>query len=251
MKKILLGVFVCLSVFVLFVQCSYSQEEQAVLNCNKDEVPKLVISRTGNVEAEPDKAIINIRIVTEEAKVGRASDKNKERINSVMNILKEYQIENKDIKTVEYSVTPLYEGKAFFSSVQRPTSYRVTNAIAVNFLKLDDIGKILNKISEIDYANVYNITFTSTKMEELKRGALKKAAESARITAMELADVAGGKLGKVLRIEEYSPVLRQGAFQEASLMKYKAESVMADTVVEAGTLEVEAACTITYQVDPK
>jgi len=259
MKKILLFILVCLSVFILINQFSFAKgenmaNEQVVFNCNKEEVPQLVISRTAKIEAEADKAIIYIQVVTEETKVDRASTKNKEKMNLISDILKEYQVEKKDIKTTNYNVEPLYEGKPLFSSVSRPTSYRVTNAISVNFYKLDDLGKILTRISDIENVNIYNVNFASTKIEDLKKEAVKKAAAIARVTAVELADVAGGKLGKVLRIEEYAPSVRQVRpveMAKAMMVPAPAERATKEVVIEVGTLEVEGTCTITYQIDQK
>lgn len=251
MKKLIgFGGILCIGLTILLANSAHAQEETLVFKATKEEIPKVIISRRGKVEAEPDKAIVNIKIVTEETKIDKAADKNNEKMNVVIEILKETSVEKKDIKTLEYNIVPLYEGKPLFSRVHRPTSYVVTNAITVNFYKLDMIGKILSKISEIESVNVYNLEFTSTKIEEMKREALRKAAQSAREAALDLVDAAGGKLGKVLRIEESVAdfVLHKQRFEEMSLYQAKEVDI---PEVEAGTLEIEASCTITYEIEQK
>ena len=240
---------------ILMTVSAYPQEEEGcVFTCNKKETPKLIITRVGKIEAEPDKAAFNVDIRAEETKVDKATDKNVDRINAIIGILAQNGVEKKDIKTTNYNISPMYEGKPLFSKIQRPTSYVVTQGLRVNVYKLDTIGKMLSKISENDYINVYGLSFTSTKLEELKNEALKLAAKSARETALAVVEAAGGKLGNVLRIEESSagvPFRREIMAKADFRMAEMADRGVSEAEVEAGTLEVQAYCTITYQIDEK
>ena len=253
-KNVVIGMLFCILTFILLPSLSFGEGgETMIFKCEKDEIPQLVITRAAKVEVEPDKAEVNIRILTEETRIDKAADKNNEKMNTILNILKEAGVEKKDIKTVEYNITPLYEGKPLFSKISRPTSYNVVNAIRVSFYKLDAISKVLSKVSEIETVNVGSLTFSSTKVEQFRKEALKKAAQSARETALDLVEAAGGKLGKVLRIQDNgsSLVAPPPRFVEAERMLARApvaERAVREPEIESGTLQVEASCTITYEI---
>ena len=229
---------------------SNAQEEPVVFKCNKEEVPKLTVTQTAKIESEPDKAVINLEIKIEEVKIENAYQKNKEKMDQVIDTFKAQGVEKKDIKTTDYQITPLYEGKPLFSRVHRPTSYVVSHRLSANIYKLETIGKIFNKISEIDSVNLENIEFTSTKLDELKKQALTAAAQAARETALAMVTAAGGELGKVLKIESSSPQspLRQERTKNY-LMKYAVDDdEQSPAQIEPGTLTIEAVCTVTYEI---
>ena len=225
-----------------------AQEEPVVFKCNKEEIPKITITQTAKIESEPDKAVLDLRITIEETKIERAYQKNTEKMNQVIDIFKSHGVEKKDIKTTAYQITPLYEGKPLFSKVHRPTSYTVSHDLSVNVFKLDSIGDIVGQVAEIESVNLESIDFTSTKLEDLKKEAFKKAAQSAHDLAMGTVSAAGGKLGKVLKIEQNSPgILRQE--RQAYLMKEAmALDAQAPAQIESGTLTIEAVCTVTYEI---
>lgn len=252
MKKVILVILILIGAIFLFFKLGYCEEQTCVFKCDKEEIPKLIVSKVGKIEAEPDKAIMKIRVLIEEVKLEKAFEQNKEKMNQIIDFFKQEGVDKKDIKTIEYNITPLYEGKPLFSKVHKPTSYIVTYAISANIYKLDKIGDILNKISQIDSARVYGIEFTSTKLEELQKEALKKAAKLAKEAAITAVEAAGGKLGKILKLEVVGPGLeqmRRVTFYEDSARPILAKQAEAPPLsIEAGTLEIESTCVITYEI---
>lgn len=248
MKKLIIMAALCSISMVIFkLNNSCAQDETHVFKCDKEGVPKLIITREAKVEAEPDKATINIRILSEEAKVEKAFDKNKEKMNTIIQTLKQEGIEEKDIKTIEYHITPLYQGK----SARKPTSYIVDHGIKVNIFKLDIMEKILKEISGIESVNVYRLEFACSNIEELKKEALKKAARLAKETALSLVEAAGGKLGRVLRIQESSaePFYGPKRSREEAYILAEKEAIDTAAKVEPGTLEILGRCTVIYEIE--
>ncbi len=142
-----------------------------------------------------------------------------------------------------------------FSKVVRPTSYVVTNEMYVSILKLESVGKILGKIADIDLVSVYGLEYTSTKMDDLKRQALAEAAADARATAEAMVAAAGGRLGKILKIEQNQPYVVQAQQDRrgpAMAMAFKAEIAdLPEVETQPGTLKIEATATVTYAVEKK
>jgi len=62
------------------------------------------------VRANPDVAIVNIGVVTEDKELERAQQQNAATTSSVINSLRAAGIKDADIQTVTYSVNPQAEG---------------------------------------------------------------------------------------------------------------------------------------------
>ena len=219
--------------------------------CIKEEQPQIVISRTESVEVSPDTAEIRLQIWIEEVRVEKATEKLRERMQTIFDIAAAEKIAKEDIKTLHYQVQPVYDGKRLFSAVERPKSYTVSQGVQLTVKNLDRVGHILARLSDIQDMNIEETVFTSSKIEEHKREALKKAAAAARKSAEDLAEVAGAKLGRVLKIQEASNFI---PFRGQQLMRTaKMESSMMDRAapmpVSGGKLTVEASCTLTYELE--
>ncbi len=96
MKRVSSLLFVAMSLF-LGIQNSFAQVQDCVFKMNKEEIPKIVVSQTAHLEAEPDKATVNIQVRTEETKLQKAYEKNAERMNQVVSILRGEGVDSKNM----------------------------------------------------------------------------------------------------------------------------------------------------------
>jgi len=243
MKSAAKIVFCALLIISLF---SYAHAE---INCRccDEEYPKLVVQGEGKIETLPDKATFFLKVRVEEKKLERAFEISTKRINSVSETLASFGVKKEDIRNLGYTYQPLYEGKKIFTTIDRPSSYEVLYTLKVTIYKMDSLGNILSGLSEVQETTVYGLDFTSTKIEELKKEALKKAAAEAREKALKLVEGAGAALGKVLKIET-------GALAyPVRALAMRAEKAMAEQAapvpqIESGTIEITANCTVTYSI---
>lgn len=239
---------ICSLIVVLMLVGPLNVQAQGICpTCIQEEQPKISISRTGKIEAEPDMAEIVLSIWIEEVRANKALEKIKERLNDIMAAAQNEGIAKNDVKTMSYQITPQYD-KNIFSSIEKPKSYVVSQSVMLTVRKLDQLGSLLGKLSAIDSMNIQSTSFTSSRIEELKREAIVKAAEEARLTATELAKAAGAKLGKVLTIQEsstFQPYMREQS--RNTLMKAVA-AYDSEVPVSAGTLTINASCTLVYEL---
>lgn len=242
---VLFGIFLFIANILRAEECKFY--------CDK-EVPKLVVEGYGIIVADPDKVEFNINLRTEEKRLDKAFEVSTKKINSVTEVLKRFKVKDEDIKNLGYRYTPLYEGKPLFSTLNRPTSYEIIYNLKIRILNLNDLGKILMDISGVAESKVSNLNFGSTKIEELKRDALKKAAEDARLKAIKLCEGAGTSLGTALEIRTSAPVFQprmmnyyDGASEKMSYAGVAMEAAPAPEI-QAGSLEITANCTITYKL---
>ncbi len=252
LKRIMsFAMFCFISSFICSSSLLFADDSPCALTLNKEEKPTITISRSAKVVSEPDEGIISLSLMIEEGLIDQAVDKSKARMNSVIESLRSKGVEKKNIKTTNYQITPLYEGKPLFSKSHRPTSYRVSYSLRADIYDLESIGEIISLLSSIAALNVESIEFTSTKIDELKKEAFKKAAAIAHDTALDVVAAAGGKLGQVLKIEESSdePVVNQRHQKMDNLFAANMVAEQSEVPIEAGTLEIEVSCTVTYEVE--
>lgn len=238
---------VCIS-SVIAVHSGYAASE-CNSRCCDEEYPKLIVQGRGKIEVLADKAYFNIKMRVEEKKLERAFEESTKRINSIQQILVTMGVKKEDIRNLGYIYHPLYEGKKIFTTIDRPTSYEVVYTLRVTIYAMDNLGKILVGLSEISETTVHGLSYTSTKIEELKREVLKEAASDAQQKAVKLAEGSGATLSKVIKIESvaYEDSLRTMDFEEeVSKMAYKREKVAPQ--VESGYIEVTGSCVVYYAI---
>ncbi len=126
-------------------------------------------------------------------------------MSSVLDKLKSLGVADKDIQTVDYSVTPIQNQPRPDSNAQPAiTGYRVSNQVRVTIRKIEDVGKILDQSITAGANRVYGVSFsvddTSTFQQQARAAAIKDAQDKAG----QLAKNAGLQLGPVLSISEGS-----------------------------------------------
>jgi uncharacterized protein YggE len=135
-----------------------------------------------------------------------------DRMNQVIKALKSKGIEDKDIRTSQFNISPIY------SQVPRPTpggtrpppeepvitGYRVDNMVTAKMRKLDRVGEVIDSAVEAggDATRIRGISFQVENTTPLLKQARDLAVKDALDKARQLADGAGVKLGKATLISE-------------------------------------------------
>jgi hypothetical protein len=156
----------------------------------------------GKVYAKPDIAIVDLSVVTEGKYIKDVQDRNTKKMNGVIDFLKSFGIEEKDIKTTNYNIYPKYvyqEGVAPWIS-----GYEISQAIEVKIRNLEKVGEILEKSVGVGINQVNSLRFWVDKDDDLKAEAQKLAIEDAKKKARETAARLGIKLGKLIGFYENS-----------------------------------------------
>lgn len=238
----------CLAASVLFtIPCAHAAD--CSTRCCDEEFPKLTVQGEGKIETLADKATFNIRLRLEEKKLDKAFEESAKRINNIHQTLAAYKIKKEDIRNLGYVYQPMYEGKKIFTTVDRPSSYEVVYTLKVTVFNLDELGKILTALSDTAETSVYNLEYSTTRLDELKREALKQAAADARAKAQKLAEGSGAILGKVMRIDTGATVMPMRAYAMDEARGVLAASMEKTAPqIESGQIEISATCTIIYSI---
>jgi len=158
---------------------------------------------TGKAAAAPDIARISFGVSKNSTTVLEAQAQVNSSINNIIKALKDLKVEEKDIKTTNYSVYPNYN---YESGRQRITGYNVTQNIEVTIKKINKINDVVDAITEKGGNIIGQIIFdfnqeTRKKLEDQAR---KEAVKEAKDKAESLAKASGIRLGKIINVEETS-----------------------------------------------
>lgn len=212
-----------------------------------DNYPReITISGEGRVFAVPDIALIQFGVVSEGTKIGDIVKENTEKMNSILKEIKDLGIEEKDIKTTTYSLSPRYEwtedGKRVFKG------YTLTQEIRVKIRNFEKIGEALEKATEKGANLVGDLQFSIDDPEKVRQEARKEAIEKAKIKAVQLSQDSGLKLVKLVNIyEDYYPRTLSDTYYK-SLEGMGGGEIAAPPEIQPGEQEVTVTIYLTYRV---
>ena len=171
-------------------------------------------SGEGKVFAKPDIAKINFAIITEGATSKDAQNKNSPKSKTVVDFLKNQGIEDKDIKTTYYNISPQYNYPRL--SAPEIKGYEVSQGFEVKIRDLDKVSGVLDGLVSVGANKIVNLGFSTDEPEVLKTEARAKAISDAKKKANELEKQLGIRLGKIVNFSENTGGFPNGIFYAKS-----------------------------------
>ncbi len=159
----------------------------------------ITVSADGKVLAKPDIGQINLGVSNEAKTVAEAQKQSTAAINKITDFLKKSGVEDKDAKTTNYSIYPVYD---YTERKQTLRGYSVSQNIEVKIRDLAKSGDIIAGAAENGANIIGGLSFTIDEPEALKAEAQKQAIEKARAKAKDLASKLGVRLGKLINFSE-------------------------------------------------
>jgi hypothetical protein len=165
------------------------------------------ISRTLNVNGlgstylTPDIAYIYIGVHNEGVTASEAVDANKTQTNAVLSALKKAGVDEKDLRTTNFSIYPSQQYGP--DGAVTGTTYMVDNTVYVTVRNLDGLGTLLDDTISAGANSINSIQFDVADKTAAVKEARAKAVEDAKVQAQELADAAGITLGEIQGISFY------------------------------------------------
>ena len=204
-----------------------------------------VVRATGeaSVTATPDRATVQIGVVTQSASAQAAAAANAKELESVLAQLRKALGPTGELKTVAYSVNPNYRYQPNAAPVI--TGYTASNTIQLITDDLSRLGRIIDAASQAGANNIQSLQFGLKDENPVRAQALREAARQARANAEAMAAALNLKVVRVLEVIESGggprPV-REAMFAKAAAM------AVPSTPVEAGTVEVRATVSVALEV---
>ena len=174
----------------------------------------ITFSGEGRVYIKSDLALMNLLVVTQGKTVAEVQKENSKKMNQVIEYLKDFGIEDKDIKTTNYNIYPQYTYEA--TKVPQIKGYEINQGLEVKVRDMDKIGEILEGSVEAGVNQVNSLQFSVEEDDKPKAEARNLAIEDAKKKALETANQLGIRLGKLIGFyESYNqpyPIYERGGY---------------------------------------
>ena len=212
----------------------------------------LAVSGTGEVFAKPDVGIVVFSVKTEAGTVAEAMEENTQKMNTIISAMKDRGIEENDLKTASFTISPRYEYQSQTSPTFPPTrnrvlvGYEVNQSLQVKMRDLEKIGDIIQGATDAGANQVGNLQFTIDNQDELKKQARQKAISKAKEKAEEITSQLGVKLVRIVNFRESTISPRFFGLEAFNLATEKGGVV---PQIEIGENKVSITVTITYEIN--
>jgi hypothetical protein len=202
-------------------------------------ITRVVVSGDAFVQARPDTATISVAVVTQAQTALAAQQENARRSEVMVRALKAAAGAGAEVGTSGYSLQPQYNYRDNQTPVIR--GYEARNTVTVTLGDLSKVGPVIDAATGAGANNIDNLSFTLRRDEPARDQALAAATREALRKAQVMAVALGGRVGRVIEVQEASagrPVpIYADAIQARGMV---AGNAAAKTPVEIGSLDIRA-----------
>lgn len=167
------------------------------------------VNGEGEVSAIPDVGQFSFSVTANGTEAAVAQEASATKINDIMAYLKEQGVEEKDIKTENYSMYPKYryENAACFGGWcppgrEIPDGFEVSQTVAVKVRDTAKAGALIAGVGDKGATNISGLTFTIDDESKLKAEARTKAIADAKSRAEKIAADLGVEIVRVTSFYE-------------------------------------------------
>jgi uncharacterized protein len=174
----------------------------------------ITVSGLGEMNAQPDRAVVNLGVETQAESAREAIAQNNEQMQALINAMTEAGIGEENIQTQVVRLSPQYEDQPPMppqpveqaQPTQQQTGpravlgYVAVNTVRVRVENLETVGDILDAAIEAGGNRIDGINFEISDSAEVMGQAREAAWQNALEKAEQLAELAGAQLGEVLNI---------------------------------------------------
>lgn len=208
---------------------------------------RVTVSGAATVQAQPDTAILMIAVVTQNASASEAQAENASKTEAVVRAVKAAAGAGAEVKTSGYSLQPQY----VYKEGQTPTisGYTARNSVVVTTGELNRVGGVIDAASRAGANTVDNLSFTLRRDLPARTQALTEATRDALGKAQAMAGALGGRVVRVLEVQEGGTVSRPPIIytKQADYSRTMAADVA--TPVEVGSLDIRSEVQLVAEIE--
>ena len=217
-------------------------------NEHRNREPVIVVSGSGDAAVAPDLAIVTLSVAETRKTAREALDVANGSMAKVIEALKKDGIAARDLQTSGLSIQAQYAYPQNEDGTPKPpvlTGYAVSNSLTIRIRDIAKVGGVIDQAVTLGVNQGGDIRFTnedpSKTVSEARTEAVKDAVDKART----LADAAGVKLGRILKIAETANAEQPRPLTAMRMSKEASDSAVP---VEAGensyAVNVDLTCAI-------
>jgi uncharacterized protein YggE len=204
---------------------------------------RLLVTGESDSKVPPDTAVIVLSVVTQSTRALDAQQQNARKSDAVIQAVKQTTGATPDVQTSDYSLEPQRDWSA---GLPRIKGYEARNSVTVTMSDLQKVGAVIDAASQAGANNVETVSFI-LRQDQLARGqALAGATREAISKANTIAQALGGRLSRILEVQE------DGARPRPVENTYARDAMVAQaasTPIEVGTLEVTSRVQLIAEIE--
>lgn len=197
---------------------------------------QVIVAGDSIVQAQPDTAIITVAVITQNRSALTAQSQNAEKTEAVVRAVRAAAGVGAEIKTSGYSVQP----QRVYKENQPPTisGYEARNGVTVTMPDLNRVGATIDAASNAGANSVDNLAFTLRRDRPARDQALREATTEAVAKADTLAQALGGRVIRIIQVQEEGTAVRPLPFEQYSSAEFGVARKAIQTPIETGTLDI-------------
>jgi uncharacterized protein YggE len=201
---------------------------------------RVVVNGDALVQARPDTATISVAVTTQAQTALAAQQENARRSEAMVRALKAAAGAGAEVETSNYSLQPQYT----YRENQPPLikGYEARNTVSVTVGDLTKVGPVIDAATAAGANTIDHLSFTLRRDEPARDQALAAATREALRKAQVMAQALGGRVGRIIEVQEASVGRPPVPIYDARVMRGQIASkeMMQATPVEIGTLDIRA-----------
>jgi hypothetical protein len=212
----------------------------------------LTVSESGEIYAKPDLAVTSFSVITEAKTVAEAISENTKKMNAVIVAVKNQGVEEKDLKTINFSISPHYDysdkSQIYpYEGTRVLAGYDVTQSLQVKIRDLEKVGSIIQAAVDNGSNEAGDLQFTIDNQDGLEKQAREEAIKKTKAKAEELAGQLGVKLVRITGFSDnnYAPYFY--AAEKASALGMGGGDAVPQ--IQTGENKIQVTVSITYEID--
>ena len=211
----------------------------------------------GSIKVKPDIAVVNLGIQSERRTASRARKEASENMQQLMDAIKAVEVEDKDIQTSYFNISPRYDwieekdGNGRKISRQVLVGYTVSNNVNVTIRNLDNVSKVIDSAAEAsgDTIRINNVYFRVENTEEHEAELRELAYMDALVKAKHFSSMAAVELGEVIMISEVNmsvaPVMSRNRMALGQTMEFAGDY---STPISPGETDLNSRISVFFQI---
>ncbi len=247
----ILGVLLVVALFFVFGTLSaYLFEKTRSITRMESLNQTVTMTGEGIISAKPTVALLQAGLETTSKTSQEAVSENTKKMNGFLAGLPSFGIQDRDKKTISYSIQPKYEypqNERGFPSSPVLVGYTVNNTLQLKIRNLEKVGEVLGAIGEAGLNQVGSFSFIIDDPSSLKTQAMEAALGNAQEKVARFADMTDSRIGSIVSFFETtdgfplipSPMAR---------MNMKGREIVSEPMVEAGEQEIRVTVNVTYKI---
>lgn len=221
----------------LFTVMTYAQDQK------QQPVPQINVAGEGKVKVTPDQVIITLGVENTGKDASEVKKANDIIIDKVIKFIKQSNIPQSDFQTTTVSLNKNYDYE------KKKYNYVANQTICVTLKDIKKYDEFMMGITDTGITNINGVEFKSSKLEEYKTEARKKAMLDAKQKAMDYASALSQKVGKVILISDNSQNYYPQPMYKGVMMAGAADSAMPRETLAVGEIEITANVQVTFILD--